>query len=396
VDILTVSEVTSIIKAIFEGEPLLHDVWIRGEVSNFRRAASGHCYFTLKDVAAQIKCVMWRSVAVRLPAYPRDGHSVYAHGHVSVYEAHGVYQFYVDGLRAAGEGELYLQFEALKRKLEAEGLFAAERKRRLPAFPKKIGVVTSPVGAAFQDILKVLRRRYPLAEVVLAPTAVQGAEAAGQIKTAIERLNRQGAVDVIIVARGGGSIEDLWPFNEEIVGRAIASSAIPVVSGVGHEVDFTIADFAADVRAPTPSAAAEIVAPNVEELRQTVHGWLYQATSLTRKRLEEARRRLDYQQEALARSSPQVQVDRHKQRIDEMIRRGTTQVRHGLQQHRLRLEGLRLQLESLSPQRTLERGYAIVTNRARDCVVRQVADVSPGDPLAIRVSDGSFPAKRVR
>jgi len=393
-EILTVSEVTSVIKTTLDEVPALRDFWLEGEVSNFTRATSGHCYFTLKDAGARIKCVMWRSRAASLPALPRDGQSVFAHGHVSVYPAQGIYQFYADVLHTAGEGNLFLQFEELKRKLAEEGLFAAERKRPLPPFPQRIGVITSSVGAALQDILKVLRRRYPLAEVVLAPTAVQGAEAAAQIAEAVEKLNRLGTVEVIIVARGGGSLEDLWPFNEEIVGRAIAGSSVPVISGVGHEVDFTIADLAADLRAPTPSAAAELVAPSVDDLRATVAAYRHQTRQLLQQRLAEARRLLDYQRQAIARVSPRVQIDQFKQQVDDTMRRATTQIHHILQAHSLRLNGLRLQLEGLSPIRTLERGYAIVTHRETNQLIRHVGDAVPGDPLRVRVSDGSFPVTR--
>lgn len=393
-DTLTVTAVTTIIKHTLDGEPLLRDLWLEGEVSNFARATSGHCYFTLKDTGARIECVMWRSNARNLLTLPQDGQSVVAHGHVSVYPPQGKYQLYVDMLEESGKGALFLQFEELKRRLLAEGLFDEERKRPLPPFPKRIGVVTSPIGAALQDILKTLRRRYPLAEVVLAPTAVQGTEAAGQIATAIGALNRLGTVDVIIVARGGGSIEDLWPFNEEIVGRAIAASAIPVVSGIGHETDFTIADFAADGRAPTPSAAAEIVAPSVADAQIALDEYTNRSRRALRQLLTDARHHLEAQWKAVERASPQAQVDRLKQRVDDLTRRASTQIAHVLQAHALRLRGLHLQLESLSPQRTLERGYAVVTDLRTGRLVRHVADTAPGDPLDVRVSDGTFPATR--
>ncbi|MCK4449981.1 MAG: exodeoxyribonuclease VII large subunit, partial [Anaerolineae bacterium] len=249
----TVSQLTGHIRRLIEDDPELSDVWVEGEVSNFSRAFSGHCYFTLKDAGSQIGCVMWRSVAILQDYLPVDGDLVLAYGRVGVYEASGRYQLYVDQIRPAGVGDLYRQFELLKARLEAEGLFAPERKRPLPGFPRCIGVVTSPTAAALRDILNVLGRRYPLAEVLLAPTQVQGDAAPPQIVAALEALNTRDDVDVIIVARGGGSLEDLWAFNDERVTRAIAGSRIPVICGVGHETDFSLVGFAADVRAPTPS-----------------------------------------------------------------------------------------------------------------------------------------------
>jgi exodeoxyribonuclease VII large subunit len=250
---------------------VLQDLWLEGEVSNWKHAPSGHIYFTLKDEAASIRCAMWRSNIQRAAYLPAgDGEAVLAHGYVSVYEPQGVYQFYVDDVQPVGLGSLYARFEQLKARLQAEGLFDADRKRSLPHFPRRIGVVTSPSGAVLRDILNVLRRRYPLAEVIVAPTLVQGPEAPAQIVRALERVGQVPGVDVIILARGGGSLEDLWAFNDEAVARAIVAAPVPVVSGVGHETDFTIADFAADLRAPTSSAAAELVTPDRAALRQQV------------------------------------------------------------------------------------------------------------------------------
>jgi len=393
-DILTVSEVTNIVKTALDEQPMLRDFWLEGEVSNFTRASSGHCYFTLKDSVATIRCVMWKTHAASLPALPRNGEAVLARGHVSVYPAQGAYQFYANKLQTAGTGNLFLQFEELKRKLAQEGLFAEERKQPIPPFPRRIGVVTSPVGAALQDILKVLRRRYPIAEVLLAPSAVQGAGAAGQVAAAIEKLNRLEAVDVIIVARGGGSLEDLWPFNEEIVGRAIAASAIPVISGVGHEVDFTIADFAADLRAPTPSAAAELAVPNAGDLWAGIAEIAQHNHQVMQQRLLDARRAVDSHRERLQRASPRVQIDLLKQRVDDTSRRAEAQISHILQTHAWRVKGLRMQLEGLSPARTIERGYAIVTQHTTGRLIRRVGDALPGDKLDVRVRDGAFPVTR--
>ena len=269
-DTCTVAELTTYIRELFESNEQLQDVWVEGEVSNFSKASSGHLYFTLKDSAAQIKCVMWRSSVERQTTIPQNGDAVLVHGAVSVYEVNGVYQLYADRIRPLGVGNLYQQFEELKARLTDEGLFDEARKRPIPDFPHQIGVVTSPEAAAFQDVQNVLRRRYPLVEVILSPCQVQGEAAPAQIVRAIERLNQYSQVDVILVCRGGGSIEDLWAFNDERVARAMVASRIPVVSGVGHETDFTIADFAADLRAPTPSAAAELMTPNIDDLRDDV------------------------------------------------------------------------------------------------------------------------------
>ena len=262
----SVTDVTLRIKALIEEDPQLADLWLEGEVSNFRQASSGHCYFTLKDSDGEIRCVMWRGVAARQPWLPDQGDWVEAHGYVSVYERGGAYQFYADILQQSGVGQRWQQFLELKARLEAEGLFDEERKRPLPEWPKRIGVVTSATGAAFRDICNVLGERYPLVEVVLAPSLVQGASAPAAIVSALGALDEQPGIDVIIVARGGGSMEDLWAFNDEGVARAIAACRVPVVTGVGHETDFTIVDFVSDYRAPTPSAAAAAVVPDRYEL----------------------------------------------------------------------------------------------------------------------------------
>ena len=263
----SVTDLTRYLRELLESDELLQDVWVKGEVSNFSRPASGHLYFTLKDSSASLRCVMWRNAVIRQSFTPRDGDAIEVHGSISIYEVGGQYQLYADIFRPAGEGALYQEFLRLKAKLEAEGLFAPERKRPIPPKPKRIGIVTSPTGAALQDMLNTLQRRYPLVEVVLAPTPVQGDEAPARIIAALQNVAEIAHPDVIILARGGGSIEDLWAFNDERVARAIAASPIPVITGVGHETDFTIADFVADLRAPTPTAAAELATPNQADLR---------------------------------------------------------------------------------------------------------------------------------
>jgi len=390
VQIYKVSQITRYIKELFDIDDLLQDLWLEGEVSNFSRSTAGHIYFTLKDEEAQIRCVLWRSQAALQPHLPQDGEAIIAHGHISVYEVQGVYQFYVDTIRPVGVGLLYLEFEALKSRLEAEGLFASERKRSLPPFPHRLGVVTSPVGAAFRDILNVLGRRYPLVEVVLAPTPVQGDEAPDGIVAALSALERYGDVDAIIVARGGGSLEELWAFNDERVARAIYASPVPVISGVGHETDFTIADFVADVRAPTPSAAAEIAVPDQQELRSSIE--------LGRQRLEQAmqgriakwRADLEEERSALRRLSPRSMVEGYRQRLDDLTERALSHLRHRLTIQRERLRGCVLQLQSLSPTLTLARGYSITRHLATRQIIKSVAQVSVGDAIEVQVSDGRF------
>jgi len=386
----TVSQLTGVIRRLIEGDPGLSDLWVEGEVSNFVRASSGHCYFTLKDAGSQLGCVMWRNVVGGQDYLPANGDLVLAHGRVGVYEAGGRYQLYVDRFRPAGVGDLYLQFERLKARLEAEGLFAPERKRPLPGLPRCIGVVTSPVAAALRDIINVLSRRYPLAKVLLSPALVQGDEAPPRIVAALAALDARDDVDVIIVARGGGSLEDLWAFNDERVARAVAACRHPVVCGVGHETDFSLADFAADVRAPTPSAAAEMVAPDREELRAQVLGLAGALSAMVQGAIEERRWRLAEQARALKHLSPAVQLAQARQRVDDLLGGAQAAMRHTLALRRERLGGLVGRLAGVSPLGTLERGYAIVRHRETGAVVRSVEQASPGDPLGIRVVDGEF------
>jgi len=392
VRIYRVSEVNRHVRFILEGDRILSDLWLQGEVSNFTRATSGHLYFTLKDKEAQIGCVMWRSLAARQNYLPQSGQAIVAHGHISVYEVQGRYQFYVDDIQPAGVGLLHLEYERRKKELEAEGLFAEELKRPLPPFPRRIGVVTSRVGAALRDVLHVLNRRYPLVEVILAPTMVQGDEAPIQIVRAIQALNDHADVDLIIVTRGGGSLEDLWAFNDVGVARAIAASRVPVVSGVGHETDFTIADFVADARAPTPSAAAEVSVPDARELKEGVR-WQWDRMVQGMRSVIAGRRGVLREESAmLRRYSPQARVTHYRQRVDELWHTATLHMEHRLDMERERLNGLRLRLDSLSPSRTLERGYAIVQRSDDGEVVRSIRQVRTGDRIDVRVHDGEFGA----
>ncbi|MCJ7738801.1 MAG: exodeoxyribonuclease VII large subunit [Anaerolineae bacterium] len=389
----TVSQLTGVIRRLIESRPELSDLWVEGEVSNFSRASSGHCYFTLKDAGSQLNCVMWRGAASKQSYLPTTGDQVQVHGYVGVYEAGGRYQLYADEIQPAGIGDLYRQFELLKARLENEALFAPERKRQIPQFPRVIGVVTSPTAAALRDIVNVLSRRYPLARVLLSPTAVQGDAAPPQIVAALDALNARDDVDVIIVARGGGSLEDLWAFNDEGVARAIAASRHPVVCGVGHETDFSLADFVADLRAPTPSAAAELVVQDQFDLRAQVVGLAVRATSLLHATLDGDRLRLTEQERALRHLSPGVQIAQARQHVDDLLGRSQASVGHEFALWRERLAGVSGRLAGFSPVGTLARGYAIVRHSATGDVVSSVQDVSAGDLLAIRVLDGEFDAE---
>jgi exodeoxyribonuclease VII large subunit len=389
----TVSQLNGRIRGLIEEDPALRDLWVEGEVSNFVRASSGHCYFTLKDANAEIRCVMWRSDAERQGYLPTDGDSVLSHGRVGVYEVRGLYQLYVDQIRPAGIGDLYAQFERVKARLKAEGLFAPERKKPLPRFPECIGVVTSPKAAALQDILYVLNCRFPLAKVLVSPTPVQGDAAPPQVVAAIEALNERDDVDVMIVARGGGSLEELWAFNEEAVARAVAASRIPVICGVGHETDFSLADLAADVRAPTPSAAAELVVPDQEWVRAQLRERATALGAALGRIIEERRWGLAERVQALKRFSPVTRLMQTRQRIDDLLGRSERTIHHELSLHQERLNALVSRLSSISPMGTLDRGYAIVRSRKTDNVVRSIEQVAAGDRLGIRLVDGECEAE---
>jgi len=332
---------------------------------------------------------MWRNAVLRQSFSPRDGDAIDVHGAISVYEAGGQYQLYADIFRQAGEGALYQEFLRLKAKLEEEGLFSQERKRPIPLKPKRIGIVTSPTGAAFQDMLNTLRRRYPLVEVVLAPTPVQGDEAPMGIITALHDVIRVAEPDVIILARGGGSIEDLWAFNDERVARVIAASPVPVITGIGHETDFTIADFVADLRAPTPTAAAELATPNQADLRLDLADLTDRLNRLLQSFTSELRWSFKGIQNQLERNSPLFQIQSNSQRVDELDHRLSAATNHLFQLARIHLTGLIQHLAALNPIAVLERGYAIVTSQAGEAIAR-VGQVSPGDSLSVQVSDGDF------
>jgi exodeoxyribonuclease VII large subunit len=390
-EIWTVGELTGYIKELFEIDFRLRDLEVAGEISNFTRARSGHLYFTLKDEEAQMKCVMWRTSAERLRFDPREGDAVVVHGRISVYEASGVYQLYADRMEPEGRGGLALAFERLKEMLAAEGLFDAEHKKPLPAFPGKIGLVTSADAAALRDILNVLHRRDPLINVLLAPTLVQGEEAPRQIVQALQWLDGRDDIDLIIVSRGGGSIEDLWAFNDEGVARAIFAARHPIISGVGHETDFTIADFVADMRAPTPSAAAELAVPDLSELLPALDETRKRLAALANSHIEQARWKLGAQMQSLSYLSPAAQLDSHLQLVDALQMRMENAVGRTIERAKAVVSGSSEHLQAVSPLATLKRGYAIVRHKDGR-IITSVSGVQAGDAIEVRISDGSFDA----
>ncbi len=431
--VFSVGEINRFLKELIEGNFELQDIWIRGEISNFTHHSRGHMYFTVKDEEAVIKAVMFAGNNRFLKFVPKNGTKVLVRGAVTVYESGGQYQFIAREMQPDGMGSLYLAFEQLKQKLQEEGLFDAHRKRTLPAYPKVIGVVTSPTGAAVRDIVTTIRRRYPVARVLLVPVMVQGEHAPRSISEAIQLLNRSGEVDVMIVGRGGGSIEELWAFNTEVVARSIAVSSIPVISAVGHETDFTIADFVADIRAATPTAAAELAVPHILELRQRLK-WLQdklQGNLLTR--LNQSADRWKRAQKALSHRHPQKQVENANQRLDRLMDRfylsmhrftrnrrvmlnATTQKlqfynpnkqlgqfkeRLSRLQEELHKESLQVvkykrnqllltmaRLDGLSPLKIMSRGYSLVYKEGQ--LVKSIQQLDPGDGVRVELMDGTI------
>lgn len=386
--IIPVSDLCAIVREALESDPRLSDVWVMGEVSNLRRPSSGHIYFTLKDAYGQLRCAFFRRDNARSRVALDNGLQIVAHGYVSFYSAGGDLQLYVDFVHEQGVGLLHLEFERLKERLAAEGLFDESRKRPLPEFPRRIGVVTSPDGAVLHDICHVLHRRWPLAEVLLAPTQVQGDGAVDGVCRAIESLCAVRDVDVIIVARGGGSLEDLWTFNEERVARAIFAARVPVISAVGHETDYTIADFVADVRAPTPSAAAELVCPDRAEVAARLHALADALDRHLQERLRAARADVAALRAALQRGRPDLAALRG--RVEAQTRWAMEYVRRAIGARRAALDRQAAQLQALSPAGTLARGYALVRRAPAGPVVRRAADAAPGDHLRVAVADGEF------
>ena len=389
IEATTVSALARYLKDLLESNLTLTNLWVEGEISNLSRSQRGHVYFTMKDANAQIGCVMFQRQYRGAPL--ESGAQVLAHGNVSFYEQRGNIQLIVDFVQPAGVGARQAEFERLKEKLAADGLFDEARKRSLPAFPARIGVVTSPTGAVFYDICNVLTRRWPLAEVVLAPTLVQGAEAAIGITEAIRQLNRLGGVDVIILARGGGSIEELWPFNEEIVARAVYASAVPIISGVGHETDYAITDFVADARAPTPSAAAEAIAPDRAEISRRVEAILLAVSSAAKGKVSQGVMDVDRAGRRLASALPDT--SRHAERLSSLLRHAATGLARGLDQRIERTNSSASRLRALDPAATLSRGYAVVQIRDGKQAVTSVKQVKGRERLDVHVRDGRFPAE---
>ena len=433
--IYSIKELNKYIRMKLDSDAVLSDVWIRGEISNFTHHGSGHKYFTMKDESSRIKAIMFASHNQRLPFVPKEGTKVIARGNVTVYERDGQYQFYATHMQPDGIGSLYLAYEQLKSKLEQEGLFAAARKRPLPRYPHCIGVVTSPTGAAVRDIIITLQRRYPQVAIVLYPVLVQGKGAGPSIVQAIENLNVMGEADVLIVGRGGGSLEELWAFNEEAVARAIAASGIPVISAVGHETDFTIADFAADLRAATPTAAAELAVPSAAELAGQLRTAKQRLRQGLLRRSQRSGERLASLQRSLALAGPRRQLAQHAQRLD-MLRAAlvrAAEARHSRAQGRSALLHQSLQrfhplgsvsaarrrtdslsrelaaamqarlqdkraryvaelrhLDALSPLKVMSRGYSLVYDESEQHLIKSLKEVELGDVVNIKLNDGQL------
>jgi exodeoxyribonuclease VII large subunit len=393
---LSISQLTQHLTMVLLHDEVLQDVWIRGEVSNFTRASSGHLYFSLKDDGACLSCVMWRGAVMRLKFRPGAGMQVVARGRINVYAQRGQYQLEVEELRSDGAGSLYVAFERLKAQLLAEGLLDAARKRPLPVFPLRVALVTSPSGAALRDMCAILSRAAHPPGIVIVPVQVQGTGAPSSVSRGIQRANAARGVDLIIVGRGGGSVEDLWGFNAEIVARAIAASRVPVISAVGHETDVTLADLVADARAATPTAAAEMVVDSRDDLLRRLARGTAEARALFEARLESARLRYEGLSRRMPLARPGWMVDQRRQRLDDLAARLLRAREHSLSrwQHRLALAAGKL--DSLSPLATLARGYgAVVRLPEREAVV-SVAELSQGEDVRVRLADGAFEARVTR
>lgn len=389
---LTVSQLTFHIRKQLENDPTLQDVWVEGEISNLSRPASGHIYFTLKDKNASLKCMMWKPDAAKLRIALQDGMAVEAHGRITVYEPQGTYQLAVNLIQPKGEGALYQEFLRLKATLEAEGLFDPERKRPIPEFPRVVGIVTSGTGAALRDMLNTLRRRLPLTKVILAPAPVQGVDAPPALVKALQSLNSQNP-DVILLARGGGSIEDLWAFNDERVVHAVADSKTPVICGVGHETDFTLSDFAADLRAPTPTAAAELATRiTLDDLYSQLNYQAARITDLISGLLAEQKALISAFASRMKYVSPERRIQSDTQTLDELSRRAYSALTHRIQLQSRHVDGISKRLQSLNPEGILSRGYAIITCKEDGKVVTQVSQAQ--GEMKVRVSDGEFEIRR--
>ncbi len=388
--VFTVNELNNYVKNVLDNDENLKYVYVTGEISNFKAHYSGHMYMTIKDETASVKAVMFAGNASKLRFMPENGMKILALGTVSLFPRDGSYQLYISTMQPDGAGALSIAFEQLKKKLEAEGLFSPLHKKKLPLFPRRVGVITSSTGAAIQDIFNVLGRRYPVAEVVVRSAKVQGEGAAQDISAAICEFNEQNGADVLIVGRGGGSVEDLWAFNEEVVARAVFNSKIPVISAVGHETDYTICDFVADLRAPTPSAAAEIAVPDIFELKSDLQSYQAHIFNLTKNVIVNEKARLEAIQKSSALKDPALKIQDNKRELLYISEKLFDITQNTLQGERLKLSSLTGKLDALSPLGVIARGYALVDKN--DSVVSSVKKLKEGDSVAVRLADGSFNA----
>lgn len=393
--VLTVAQVNAYLKQLIDSDKLLASIYIKGEISNFtNHYKTGHFYFTLKDQEGVIAAVMFRSAAAKLKFLPENGMKVIVHGRVSAFVRSGQYQIYIDSMEPDGVGSLYIAFEQLKRRLEAEGLFSPQRKRPLPKIPTRIGIITSPTGAAIRDMINITGRRFPLAKLTLFPSLVQGPDAPAQLIAGVKYFNAAANVDVIIIGRGGGSIEDLWAFNDETLARTVAASAIPVISAVGHETDFTICDFAADVRAPTPSAAAELAVPDTAELKRKVNNIVAHMELSLSKSLSARRSELAVLAKSRALTSPQNFIDDKRMALLSLSGELEKVMKLELTSRRARFASLTASLEALNPMSVISRGYsAVFDNTGR--LVKSVKQLSLGDRFTFRTVDGSVVGEAV-
>ncbi len=385
--VLTVSQLNRYVKSIIEQDYNLQTVFVQGEISNFtNHYKTGHYYMTVKDEFSSIKAVMFKTANMRLKFMPENSMNVIIRGRVSVFERDGQYQLYIDDMQPDGTGALSLAFEQLKKKLAAEGLFDESRKKPIPSFPQRVGVVTSPTGAAIRDIINVISRRFPLAELILCPVAVQGDYAAPQIKAAIELFNSENAADVLIVGRGGGSVEELWAFNEEIVARAVAASDIPVISAVGHETDFTICDFAADLRAPTPSAAAELAVPDSFQQKEMLSAAAYRMQSAVEDRLGFELARIELKKSALMRLNPKNYIDSLRVRCDKAAMAMDSAAKQAVAEKAKEFSSLCAKLDAMSPLKILARGYSVASKDGK--ILTDATCVEAGDKINVTLSRG--------
>ena len=389
--VLTITQVNEYIRTLMDGDKLLSNIAVKGEISNYKVYPSGHHYFTVKDEGGALKCVMFKGNAMKLRFRPDNGMQIIAMGKISVFPRDGAYQLYCTAMVLDGVGDLYAAFEQLKTKLAAQGLFDPGHKKPIPKYPQRIGIITSSAGAAVHDMLRILRKRYPLSDVLLLPVRVQGVEAPGEISAAIRYANHFRLADLLIVGRGGGSIEDLWAFNDEQVARAIYASNIPVISAVGHEPDVTISDFVADLRAATPSNAAELAVPDQDALRQTLDGMMGAMSAAIQRQIKSARQHLNILASSSALKSPEGYLDQRKQTLELLKNRLISAQTQQLSMKKQRYIAVTAKLDAMSPLKVLSRGYAMAQTNSGD-ILRSVKDVKTGDLIHVTLEDGSLSA----